>query len=48
MVVTALALVAEGMLALVQRAVTPRGIRLAREPTLARQPAAEQISGGAV
>ncbi len=43
MVVTALALVAEGILALVQRAVTPRGIRLAQEPTLARQPAAEQI-----
>jgi osmoprotectant transport system permease protein len=43
MVVTALALVAEGLLALVQRAVTPRGIRLEHEPTLARQPAAEQI-----
>jgi osmoprotectant transport system permease protein len=41
--VTALAFLAEGVLALVQRAVTPRGLQMTRDPQLVERPVGVQV-----
>ena len=41
--VTALAFAAEGLLSLVQRAVTPRGLRITRDPQLVERPVGMQV-----
>jgi osmoprotectant transport system permease protein len=43
MLVTALAFLAEGLLALLQRAVTPRGLKLTRDPHLVERPVGMQV-----
>jgi osmoprotectant transport system permease protein len=43
MLVTALAFAAEGLLALLQRVVTPRGLRLTRDPQLVERPVGMQV-----
>jgi osmoprotectant transport system permease protein len=43
LLVTALAFLAEGILALVQRAVTPRGLKLTRDPQLVERPVGMQV-----
>jgi osmoprotectant transport system permease protein len=43
MFVTALAFIVEGLLALVQRAVTPRGLKLTRDPQLVERPVGMQV-----